>query len=169
MRYYGNKVSSSINHHMHIKEQDKDQTIFIKHNSWQSEEIIYRVPTKAQFILHELVSQIPLFWNYEEFILAYLKIKRYIKNYFKIKEKFMKVLAWKKKATSLLKTRFLVTLNLKERWKVVELKKYLKTGVKSRLFERKLKFWNLFENWKPENYLKIGVLKIKFKNWNFGN
>ena len=27
--------------------------------------------TKAQFILHELVSQIPLFWNYEKFIHAY--------------------------------------------------------------------------------------------------
>ena len=81
----------------------------------------------------------------------------------------MKVLAWKKKATGLLKIGFLVTLNLKEKWRVVELKKYLKIGVKSKLFERKLKFWNLFENWKPENYLKIDVLKIKFKNWNFGN
>ena len=129
-----------------------------------------RVPTKAQFILHELVSQIPLFWNYEKFILAYLKIKRNKKkNYFKIKEKFMKVFAWKKNATSLLKTGFLVTLNLKKRWRVVELNKYLKIGVKLNLFERKLKFWNLFENLKLENYLKIGVFKIKLKNWNFGN
>ena len=30
-------------------------------------------PTKAQFILHELLSQIPLLWNYEKFIFAYLK------------------------------------------------------------------------------------------------
>ena len=29
--------------------------------------------TKARFILHELISQIPLFWNYEKFILAYIK------------------------------------------------------------------------------------------------
>ena len=35
---------------MHIKEQDKDKTIFIKYNSWQSEEIICRTPTKPQFI-----------------------------------------------------------------------------------------------------------------------
>ena len=44
------------------------------------------------------------------------------------------------------------------------IKKYLKIGVKLKLFE-KLKF----EKWSHENYLKIGVLKIKFKNWNFGN
>ena len=73
----------------------------------------------------------------------------------------------------------------------------MKTGVKLKLFERRLEFWNLFENWSLENYLKlelwklnlkirileikfernwnfedylrIGVLKVKFKNWNFGN
>ena len=57
---------------MHIKEQDKDQAIFIKHNSWQSKEkIIFRVPTKAQFILHELIPQIPIFWNYENYLHAY--------------------------------------------------------------------------------------------------
>ena len=49
------------------------------------------------------------------------------------------------------------------------IKKYLKIGVKLKLFETKLKFWNLFKNWKLEKYLKISVLKIKFKNWNFGN
>ena len=32
-----------------------------------------------------------------------------------------------------------------------------------KLFERKLEFWTL------ENYLKIVVLKIKFKNWKFWN
>ena len=52
---------------------------------------------------------------------------------------------------------------------MVEFKKYFKTGVKLKLFERRLEFWNLFENWSLENYLKIGVLKIKFKNWNFEN
>ena len=120
-------------------------------------------------MLHVLVSQIPLFWNCDKIHSCLFKNQEEQKNYFKIKEKFMQVLTWKKKATSLLKTRFLVTLNLKERWRVVELKKYLKTRVKSRLFERKLKFWNLFENWKLENYLKIRVLKIKFKNRNFDN
>ena len=49
------------------------------------------------------------------------------------------------------------------------LKKYLKTGVELKLFEGKLEFWNLFGNWSLENYLEIGVLGIKFKNWNFGN
>ena len=44
------------------------------------------------------------------------------------------------------------------------IKKCLKNGVKLKLFERKLEFWNLFENWSLENYLKIKVLKIKFKN-----
>ena len=44
------------------------------------------------------------------------------------------------------------------------IKKCLKNGVRLKLFE------NLeFENWSLENYLKIGVLKIKFKDWNFGN
>ena len=33
------------------------------------------VPTKAHYILHELVSQIPLFWNYENSIHAYIKSK----------------------------------------------------------------------------------------------
>ena len=47
------------------------------------------------------------------------------------------------------------------------IKKYLKTGVKLKLFERKQEFWNLFENWDLENYLKIGISKIKFKNYNF--
>ena len=41
------------------------------------------------------------------------------------------------------------------------IKKYLKTRVKLKLFERKLEFWNLFENWDLKKYLKIGVLKIK--------
>ena len=68
------------------------------------------------------------------------------------------------------------------------IKKYLKTWAKLKLFERKLEFWNLFENWSLENYLKIevskiiwklefwklnlriGILEIKFeRNWNFEN
>ena len=48
--------------------------------------------------------------------------------------------------------------------KSYRIREYLKTGVKLKLFERKLEFWNFFENWSLENYLKIGVLKIKFKN-----
>ena len=54
------------------------------------------------------------------------------------------------------------------------IKKYVKIGVKLKLFERKLEFWNSFENWSLENYLKIwvffiflflriGILKIKFE------
>ena len=38
-----------------------------------------------------------------------------------------------------------------------EIEDYLKIGVELKLFERKLDFWNLFENWNLENYLKIGV------------
>ena len=73
-------------------------------------------------------------------------------------------------------------------------KTYLKTGVKLKLFERKtrvlkikvskiiwkLEFWKLNlrigileikseRNWNFENYLRIGVLKVKFENWSFGN
>ena len=54
---------------------------------------ICRAPAKARFILHELVSQISLFWNYEKSVLTYLKIKRNGKIILKIKEKFVKVLA----------------------------------------------------------------------------
>ena len=58
--------------------------------------------------------------------------------------------------------------------KSCRIKKYLKNEV-----ELKLEFWNLFENWSFENYLKIGVrqlnlrigiLEIKFEiNWNLEN
>ena len=51
----------------------------------QKKNLICRYPTKAQLILHELVSQIPLFWNYENHIHAYLK-SRETKYYLKIKE-----------------------------------------------------------------------------------
>ena len=46
---------------MHIGMQNEDQTKYTKHNSWQSKEIKHRAPTKAQFITHELVSQILCF------------------------------------------------------------------------------------------------------------
>ena len=41
----------------------------------QKRKLICLAPTKAQFILYELVPQILLFWNYENQIHAYLKIK----------------------------------------------------------------------------------------------
>ena len=39
----------------------------------QKRKLICRTPTKAQFILHELVLQILLFRNYEKIIFAYVK------------------------------------------------------------------------------------------------
>ena len=35
--------------------------------------------------------------------------------------------------------------------KSCKIKKYLKTGMELKLFERKLEFWNLIENWSLEN------------------
>ena len=59
---------------------------------------------------------------------------------------------------------------------------FLKLNLKVGVLENylKMEFWKLnlrigiletkFErNWNFENYLRIGVLKIKFKNWSFGN
>ena len=37
----------------------------------QKRKLICRAPTKAQSILRELISQIPLFWNYENCFRAY--------------------------------------------------------------------------------------------------
>ena len=48
--------------------------------------------------------------------------------------------------------------------KLREKEDYLKTKVELKLFEWKLDFWNLFENWSPEDYLIIGALGIEFKN-----
>ena len=45
-----------------------------------------------------------------------------------------------------------------------EIEDSLRIGVELKLFERKLDFWNLFKIWSIENYLKFGVLGIKFKN-----
>ena len=39
----------------------------------QKRKLICRAPIKALLILHELISQIPLLWNYENHIHAYLK------------------------------------------------------------------------------------------------
>ena len=82
--------------------------------------------TKARFILHELISQIPLFWNYENDIHTYIKLRekrRLFENQSGIK-------------TVRVKTGFLKFI-----WK--------------------LKLWEL--------NLKIEILGIKFKNWNFEN
>ena len=48
-------------------------------------------PTKAQLILHELISRIPLFCNYENYIYAYLK-SRETKEIFENQRKYVKVL-----------------------------------------------------------------------------
>ena len=84
--------------------------------------------------------------------------------------KFVKVLAWKKKGMSLLKTGFLVTLNLKEKQKIDDLKLFENwSGFK--IIWRKLEFWKLIWKMKSRklNFKKNGILKIKFKNGNFGN
>ena len=89
---------------MHIKEQDKNRAIFIKYNHWQSEEktLICGAPTKTQFILHELVSQILSFWNYEKFILAYLK-SREIEKLFKNQRKIYKGACLKEEGNKFIK------------------------------------------------------------------
>ena len=53
------------------------------------------------------------------------------------------------------------------------IKKYLKTEMELKLFEKKLEFWKL-KSWKLnlkigilKNYLRTRVLKIKFENWKF--
>ena len=51
----------------------------------QKRKPICRALTKGQLILHELIPQIPLFWNYENHIHTYLKSKE-TKDYLKIKE-----------------------------------------------------------------------------------
>ena len=71
--------------------------------SWLIDWLIDSFAMCDRFILHGLISQIPLFWNYENDIHAYIKLRE-------------------KKNTI---------------WKL-------------ELFEWKLDFWNLFENWSPE-------------------
>ena len=150
MRYHGNNTKY-ITCVSRIRTKIKQYSLSIAIDN-QKRKLICGTPTKNPIYPAwiSLTNSIILELSKIHFYL--FKIKRNKKkNYFKIKEKFMKVFAWKKNATSLLKTGFLVTLNLKKRWKVVELKKYLKAEVKLKLFERKLKFWNLFENWHFEN------------------
>ena len=63
-----------------------ENLIFRKKKTWN---LICRTPIKAQFILHELVSQISLFWNYEKKNHSYLRKKKGRK----LKQK-KKVYAW---------------------------------------------------------------------------
>ena len=88
-------------------------------------------------------------------------------HYFKIKENLWKCLSKRKKTTSLLKTGFLVTLNLKERQKNDDLKLFESWSEFKIIWRKlefwKLKFWKLLENWGFENYLKSEVLKIIWK------
>ena len=65
-----------------IRTKIKQYSLGITINN-EKRNLICRASTKAQFILHELVSQISLFWNYEKFILTYEKSKE-TENYFKI-------------------------------------------------------------------------------------
>ena len=57
-----------------IRTKTKQYSLGIAINN-QKRNLICRALTKTQFILHELVSQISLFWNYEKFILTYEKSK----------------------------------------------------------------------------------------------
>ena len=71
---------------MYIKEQCKNKQYSLSMTTDnQKIKLICRAPTKTQLILHELIPQIPLFWNYENHIHAYLKSKE-TKDYLKIKE-----------------------------------------------------------------------------------
>ena len=77
MRYHGDKVSSSIKYKIitcisKSKTKIKQYSLSIIVDN-QKRKLIRRAPTKAQFILHELIPQISLFWNYENHIHAYLK------------------------------------------------------------------------------------------------
>ena len=73
MFYHGNRVSGQIqNNHMHVTYEDKKRRsqLSITINQ-QTRDSHILGPTKAQLILHELIPQIPLFWNYENCIHAY--------------------------------------------------------------------------------------------------
>ena len=65
-----------------IRTKTKQYSLGITINN-QKRNLICKAPTKAQFILYELVSQISLFQNYEKkIILAYVK-SREIEDYLK--------------------------------------------------------------------------------------
>ena len=95
---------------MHIKEQDKDQAIFIKYSSWQSEEkthiygphqnpidFAWINPTNS-FVLELWKSNSCLF-----------KKSRKMKKIFENRKKFVQVHAKIRMTTNLLKSGFLVT------------------------------------------------------------
>ena len=70
---------------MHVIEQDESIVCDNQINQSINHKITYvGPPTTARSILHELIPQIPLIWNYENYIHAYLK-SREIEDYLKPK------------------------------------------------------------------------------------
>ena len=102
MRLAKSEVSAQLkNNFKHVIGQNRNN------HAWQLNQSVIKSHMSGShqypFILHGLISQIPLFWNYENDIHAYIKLRE-------------------KKNTI---------------WKL-------------EMFEWKLDFWNLFENWSPE-------------------
>ena len=64
--------------HVKVRTKSKQYSLGITINN-EKRNLICRASTKAQFILHELVSQIPLLWNYENLHSCLCKIKRNIR------------------------------------------------------------------------------------------
>ena len=88
--YHGNMVSLSIkSSHAYQRARQRLDNISLSITiDNHKRKLICRAPTKAQFILHALISQIPSFQNYEKVILAYVKsreTKDYLKNHSGIK------------------------------------------------------------------------------------
>ena len=71
--------------------------------------------------MHELISQIPLFWNYENHIHTLIKIVKNVKIILKL-EKICEGVCLKEKGNKFIKNGILATLNLKERQKINDLK-----------------------------------------------
>ena len=61
---------------MHIGVQNEAQAKYINTTIDSKKGIKHKAPNKAQFIVHELISQIPCFQNYEGIIMAYVKLRR---------------------------------------------------------------------------------------------
>ena len=128
---------------MHIKKQDKDQEIFIKYSSWQSEEIICKAPTKSPIYLAwiSITNSIILeLWKLNSCLLKNQgKLKLILKS-----KKICENVYLKGNVASLFKNE--IFSNLKPWWRMKsgKIRKYLKTRVGLKLFERKLQFWNLF-------------------------
>ena len=145
---------------MYIKEHDKDQAIFIKHNSWQSKEKTHMYgPHQSLIYLTWIRLTNSIILELWKIHYCLFKIKRNRK-LFENRRKFVQVHAKMRMVASLLKSRFLVpkTLMNDKNWGLKIILK--KTRVELKLFEN-LKFWR--------SNVKIGVLKIKFENWNFEN